>query len=154
MRLPKKVLAPAAVVSTGLLIAATPAPSQAFTKKELTICHSTEAPAPVRDLEVVADGPSYKSASLDPNTCESWDVIPGRYKITFEDIEEVNASNDADSFGCPGGYDPAIEIYVKRQGDRYEVVPTSVGAQGALFTDVKKNRSTAVLLKIVCEEDP
>ena len=50
------------------------ASSEAKTAKELNICWNNQSQNGALDLEVVADGPSYKTASLDNGDCMAWDV--------------------------------------------------------------------------------
>src|SRR5690349_9982164 len=76
-------------------------PSNAFTAKELNLCwvnHSRDTPI---DLEAVADGPSYKTTTLDSGQCRQYDVRAGQYKITVEDVQELVTRLNA-ATTCPG----------------------------------------------------
>jgi hypothetical protein len=136
----------AVVTSVALLAAGAPA-SQAFTAKELSICWVNQTPNTVWDLEVVADGPAYRTATLDNGDCAAWDVRPGQYKFTFEDIEEFAASvEDAcDELDAPADYvyTPDLTIAIKRQGEAYRASNYATIANGGVRTDVKKDRRTS-----------
>lgn len=152
--------AAAVVASVAMLTVGTPTASQALTEKELSICWVNMTPNTVPDIEVVADGPSYKTASLDNGDCAAWDVRPGQYKFTFEDIEEFAASlQDAcDELDAPADfiYTPELTIAIKRQGEAYRAFNYAMIENGGVRTEVKKDRRTSVtvLLKCVLIEDP
>src|SRR5689334_8884836 len=73
--------------------------ADAFTKRELKSCWANTPGNPGLDLEPIADGPSFRSASLDAGECVAWDVRPGRYDITVDDASEFR---DAVLAACPG----------------------------------------------------
>lgn len=144
--------------SAGLFVVGAPAASQAYTAKELSICWVNKVPGMVQDLEFVADGPSFKAASLDAGECVSWDVRPGRYKLTVEDVEEFL---DAAQSGCeelPAPIEttnsPDLTIKIKRQGDAYKAWPEAAVLDGQVTTNVKKDRRTAVTVLLQCVQVP
>lgn len=138
----------AVVVAVALLTLGAPTPSQAFTQKELSLCYQNTTPNPVLDLELVADGPSYKTASLDAGDCAAWDVRPGQYKITFEDFDDLGAGA-AGQTQCPQE-NAELVITIKRMHEAYKVFVYSVVDNGAFSTDVKKNRLTSVTFLVRC----
>lgn len=154
----KSALSAAAVVSSvALLVVGAPTASQAFTQKELTLCYTNSIPSSTQDLEVVADGPSYKTTTLDAGDCASWDVRPGQYKLTVEDVEEFldgfydNAScNGYEVNGISKPY-PNMEIVIRRMaGETYKAFPYAAIANGEVSTNVKKNRSTSATVNVSC----
>lgn len=144
--------AAAVVSSVALLTVGAPTVAHAYTQKELSICWVNETIDKVQDLELVADGPSYKTASLDAGECARFDVRPGQYKITLEDVEEfVDALRDSQQ-NCAAGEDPRFRIYIKRMNDTYKAFTTAALLNGQVTTNVKKNRSTTVTAALECIE--
>lgn len=121
------------------------APSSAYTKKELNVCWANTAKG-VLDLEFVADGPSYKTFSLDHGDCSAWDVRPGQYKLTVEDVDEFVSGMAAE---C-GVKSPSLKIRVKRMNDAYKAYPLAALLNGSITTNVKKDRRTSVLVHFKC----
>lgn len=147
--------AAAIVASVALLTVGAPTASQAQTEKELSICWVNKTPNPVTDLEVVADGPSYKSASLDAGECAAWDVRPGQYTLTLEDIEEflVAATDQSDCESLDtSDYEwyPDLTITIKRQQETYRAYPQLLVTNGKVTTNVKKDRRTSVTVLLKC----
>jgi len=134
--------------AVALLTVGTPTASQAFTKKELSLCYINTTLDTSFDWEWVADGPSFKKVSLDAGTCMAFDVQPGRYKITVESFDRDVQSN------CPRGKQLGGALIVKRGGDTYDASTTGFFRNGEVFTDVKKNRRTSVTLKAECLDIP
>ena len=130
-----------------------PMPAQAMTQKELNICWVNDAPGGVQDLEVVADGPSFRTASLDNGDCMAWDVRAGQYKLTVEDVAEFL---DAIRASCPKrkNLSPRVTITVKRQGDLYKAYGPAVLKNGELTTNVRENRRTTVTVILACRKIP
>lgn len=141
----RSICAPAVVFTAAVsLTVGAPTASQAFTQKELSICwddrtHFDRTP----DLEMVADGPSYKTATLDAGDCVAWDVQPGRYKITFEDIEELGNGPGID---CGRGTTYDSGFTVKRGRESYNVHDFGILDNGGFTTDVKKDRRTSITI--------
>jgi hypothetical protein len=139
--------APAVIAVAASLLSIVAAPSaQARTPKELNVCWVNKAPGGVQDLEIVADGPSYRTASLDNGDCLAWDVRPGQYKITVEDIGEYIRAARA---SC-GKKRPSLTITVKRQQESYRVSGPVVFRNGGLTTEVRKDRRTSVTAMLTC----
>jgi len=142
--------AAAVAAAVALLTVGTPTASQAFTEKELLVCYANAEPDPVLDLEVVADGPSYRSESLDPNSCVAWNVKPGRFWMTFENFNDLVAKARQTNH-CPQGVGQDLKTTVKRMGgETYEVPEDVIFKNGGFFTEVKKNRSTSITYVIYC----
>lgn len=159
----------AVLASVALLAVGAPTVAQAQTSKELNVCWTNTANG-VTDLEFVADGPSYRTASLDTGDCMAWDVKGGTYKLTVEDMTEFLAAIDdeCDDYGAPGnGHwvdlngngtvqgnewqdEPSISIKIKRQNDSYKAFNLAALANGAVFTDVKDNRRSLVSITFSC----
>lgn len=136
-----------ALVATGaLLILGTPTTATAHTEKELNVCWVNKAPGEWLDLEIVADGPSFKTASLDDGDCTAWNVRPGQYKLTVEDVREFRAAMQA---ACGQGRTPSLKIVVKRQGDVYKAGFRDI-RNGGLITHVRKDRRTTVVAVLTC----
>ncbi len=129
-----------------LLIVAVPTVAEARTQKELNVCWVNQAPGEWLDLEIVADGPSFKTASLDHGDCMAWDVRPGQYKLTVEDVEEFRAAMQA---ACGRGRTPALKITIKRQQDLYKAGLRDI-RNGGLITHVRKDRRTTVAAVLTC----
>lgn len=144
----KRAYSAAAVASSvALLTFGAPTASQAYTQKELNLCWSNASQTPSQDLEVVADGPSYKTFSLDTGSCMAWDVKPGQYKITLEDVDEFMQGFNA---SCPGPGSPSLKITVKRQNTGYKAYPLAALLNGSITTNVKKDRRTTVSAYLRC----
>lgn len=144
--------AAAVVSSVALLSVGAPTAAHAYTQKELSLCWVNETVDKVQDLELVADGPSYKTASLDAGECARFDVRPGQYKITVEDIEEfVDALQDSQT-NCAAGADPRFRIYITRMSNTYKAFTTAALLNGHVITNVKKDRSTTVTAALECVE--
>ena len=123
-----------------------PTAAQARTQKELNLCWVNKAVRDGLDLEVVADGPSFKTASLDDGDCIAWDVQPGQYKITVEDVDEFRSAMQA---ACGRGRTPSLGLTVKRQQDRYKSGLREI-RNGGLITNVRKDRRTTVTVALSC----
>src|SRR5690349_8889427 len=112
--------AAAVVSSVALLVVGAPTASQAFTQKELSVCYANSTPNTSQDIEFVADGPSYKTASFDAGDCTAWDVRPGQYKLTVEDVKELlntlDANDECDAYTDHGIAKPYVnlEMVIKR----------------------------------------
>lgn len=126
--------------------------ADAFTQRELKICWAdTTGGPPEIDLEVVADGPSYRTATLDTGECVAWDVKPGRYKITVENVSEfVDAIADSCDDNGVQGDDPSLKVRVKRQNQAYRVYNLSAFLNGSIETNVRNNRATTVSAHLRC----
>jgi hypothetical protein len=146
--------AAAVLSSVALLTVGAPTTSQAYTQKELSICYVNETVDQVQDIEIVADGPSFKTASLDAGECARYDVRPGQYKMTLEDIEEFTDALPTSINHCAGDDQGRFRIYVKRMNDTYKAFTLSALLNGQVTTHVKKNRSTTVTAAIECFEAP
>ncbi len=150
----KSAISAAAVLSSvALLSVGAPTVSQAatsFTQKELTICYVNQTVDQLQDLEVVADGPSYKTASLDAGDCFRYDVRPGQYKMTVEDVEEFTDALPASFADCEGDDVGRFRIYIKRMNDSYKAFTVAALLNGQVTTNVKKNRSTTITAAIEC----
>ena len=142
--------------SVALLVVGAPTASQAFTQKELTVCWVNDTPSadgvggPNADLEAVADGPSFKTFSLDNGDCVSWDVQPGQYKMTTEDMPEFIAAMTAVTASCNNADaddDGDFRITINRMGDSYKAFNLAAFENGEITTNVKKNRSTWIVVK-------
>lgn len=138
----------AVVASAALLTLAAPTASQAQTEKELSICYANATPDRSLDLEVVADGPSFKTASLDVGDCVAWVVRPGRYKIAFEDLAELGQA--ADGISCPDKGYVNLKTTIKRMNDTYEAYVGMLATTGGFTTDIKKERRTSVTFLLFC----
>jgi hypothetical protein len=146
--------------SVALLVVGAPTASQAFTQKELTVCYNNTVPNSIQDLEVVADGPSYKTTTLDSGDCSSADVRPGQYKLTVEDVVEFlymlyneDYCNGYTDHGQSKPY-PNIEIVIRRMGgETYKAFNYAAIANGEVTTNVKKNRSTSATVNVFCDDD-
>jgi hypothetical protein len=139
--------APAVIAVAASLLSVVAAPSaQARTPKELNVCWVNKAPGGVQDLEIVADGPSYRTASLDNGDCLAWDVRPGQYKITVEDIGEYIRAARA---SC-GKMRPALTSTVTRPPGSYRVSGPVGFRHGGLTTEVRKDRRTSVTAMLTC----
>ncbi len=121
-------------------------PAQARTAKELNVCWVNRAPGSWLDLEIVADGPSFRTASLDAGDCIAWDVQPGQYKLTVEDVEEFRAAMAA---ACGRARTPSLALNVKRQQDLYKAGLREI-RHGGLITHVRKDRRTTVTAILSC----
>jgi hypothetical protein len=148
--------------SVALLVVGAPTATQAFTQKELTICYTNTVPNLIQDLEVVADGPSYKTTTLDAGDCVSWDVRPGQYKLTVEDVQEFFDGAITGGSYCDHGYEDNgiskpyedLEIVIRRMGaETYKAFPYAAIANGEVRTNVKKNRSTTATVRLFCTDD-
>lgn len=120
--------------------------ADARTQKELNVCWVNGAPGEWLDLEVVVDGPSFRTASLDHGDCIAWDVAPGQYKLTVEDVEEFRAAMRA---ACAKPRIPSLKISVKRQQEVYRTGGREL-RNGGLVTNVRKDRRTTVLIELRC----
>ena len=146
--------AAAVVSSVALLSVGVPTAAEAYTQKELSICYVNQTVDKVQDIEIVADGPSYKSASLDAGECARFDVRPGQYKMTLEDVDEFTDALPASINNCPGDDNGRFRIYVKRMNDTYKAFTLAAFINGQVITHVKKNRSTTITAAIECFEAP
>lgn len=144
--------AAAVLSSVALLTVGAPTMSQAYTQKELSLCYANETVDKAQDLEIVADGPSFKTASLDAGNCARFDVQPGQYKVTLEDVGEFVESLQASFDNCKGDDQGRFRIYIKRMNDTYKAYNVAALINGQVTTNVKKNRSTTVLASIECFE--
>lgn len=144
--------AAAVAASVALLTVGAPTASQAYTEKELSICYVNKTPVPTLDLELVADGPSYKAASFDAGDCQAWDVRPGQYKVTFEDLDELYEASSAEY--CQADYYAGVQITIKRMHESYKVFNFSVVDNGAFSIDVKKDRRTSITFLVKCVRIP
>ena len=136
------------VASVALLGLGVPTAAEARTAKELNICWVNKAPGGVLDLEVVVDGPSYKTASLDTGDCIAWDVRPGEYKITVEDVDELRDAVDATT--CPKKTDPQLKFTIKRQQELYKTNFRELRTNGGFTTNVRKDRRTTITGILTC----
>jgi hypothetical protein len=121
-------------------------PSSAHTAKELNVCWVNHSKKPSLDLEFVADGPSYRTATLDNGDCMAWDVRGGQYKMTVEDVGEF--LSDIKSACAP--QKPLIRFSIKRMKESYRAFPNAALANGSITTNVKKNRRTSVTALLNC----
>jgi len=144
--------AAAVLSSVALLSVGAPTVAQAYTKKELSLCWFNQTIDKVQDLELVADGPSYKTVSLDAGECARFDVRPGQYKITVEDVEEFTQALQASFTNCASGTAPRFRIYIKRMNSTYKAFTTAALLNGHVTTHVKKNRSTTVTAALECRD--
>ena len=143
----RSIYAVAAVAGSFTLVAGVvAAPSSAYTQKELSVCWANSATSQVLDLEVVADGPSFKSFSMDDGECIAWDVRPGQYQFTVEDVDEFKAGMVA---ACPGKT-PSLQIRIKRAGDSYKAYNATSFLNGSITTNVKKDRRTGIAAELKC----
>jgi hypothetical protein len=124
--------------------------SEAKTAKELNICWNNQSANGAIDLEVVADGPSYKTASLDHGDCMAWDVRAGQYQFTVEDVQEFLDAINADA-ACPGPLTPDFRVTIKRMKDTYKAFNPVAFANGSITTNVKKDRRTSVTAYLGCK---
>lgn len=139
---------PASAIAATALLVGTPTVTEAHTAKELNICWVNKAPGGVLDLEVVVDGPSYKTASLDDGDCIDWDVRPGQYKVTVEDVDQFR---DAMKASCPKkGQTYSLKIMIKRQQELYKTSFREIRDNGGLITNVRKDRRTSVTAVLTC----
>ena len=136
----------AGATAAAFLVVGTPTAAEARTERELNVCWVNDAPGEWLDLEIVADGPSFKTASLDDGDCLAWNVRPGQYKLTVEDVEEFR---DAMSAACGKGQTPELKITVKRQQDLYKARFRDI-RNGGLITHVRKDRRTTVTAVLHC----
>jgi len=134
------------VACAAVLMVVNATSAQAHTEKELNVCWVNQAPGEWLDLEIVADGPSFRTASLDSGECRAWNVRPGQYKLTVEDVEEFR---DAMRAACGRGRAPALTITVKRQQDVYKAGFRDL-RNGGLITHVRKDRRTTVTAVLTC----
>ena len=122
--------------------------AEARTAKELNICWVNQAPGEVLDLEVVVDGPSYKTASLDNGDCIAWDVRPGQYKITVEDVDELR---DAMKASCPDEGEAALaQVHDQAATGALQDELPGAPQQRGLVTNVRKDRRTTVTAILNC----
>ncbi|HVE25593.1 MAG TPA: hypothetical protein VNC22_09325 [Sporichthya sp.] len=150
----------AVVASVALLAVGAPTASQAQTQKELNVCWTNNATGKM-DLEAVADGPSYKTMSLDSGECQQWDVRPGQYKLTVDDTEDFLSDIQAECAkygqnhhedggdGDPLMY-PDLTIKIKRMGQSYKAYTLAMLLNGEVTTNVKKDRRTLVSAILDC----
>jgi hypothetical protein len=124
-------------------------PSSAYTAKELNMCWVNHSKDSSIDLEAVADGPSYKTTTLDSGQCRQYDVRAGQYKITVEDVQEFLDDINAAST-CPGAPSPKITITVKRMNEGYRAFPLAAFLNGSITTNVKKDRRTSITALLNC----
>lgn len=125
--------------------------SEAKTAKELNICWNNQTQNGAIDLEVVADGPSYKTATLDSGDCMAWDVRAGQYQFTVEDVQEFLDAINADST-CPGvNSAPYFRVTIKRMKESYKAFNPVAFANGSITTNVKKDRRTSVTAFLKCQ---
>ena len=124
-------------------------PSNAYTAKELNVCWVNHSYKPSLDLEVVADGPSFKTTTLDSGRCAQWDVRPGQYKMTVEDVSEFLADIKA---ACGSKATPKLTFSIKRMNDSYRAFPAAALANGSITTTVKKDRRTSVTALLNCQK--
>jgi hypothetical protein len=137
----------AITASIALLLGVAPA-ADARTAKELNICWVNKAPDGVLDLEIVVDGPSYKTWSLDNGDCAAWDVRPGQYKITVEDVDQFRAAMKA---SCPDKKKvPSLKFTIKRQQELYRTNFRELRNNGGFTTNVRKDRRTSVTAILTC----
>ncbi|MBA3745220.1 hypothetical protein [Sporichthya sp.] len=120
--------------------------AEARTLEELNVCWVNKAPGEWLDLEVVVDGPSFKTASLDNGDCMAWDVRPGQYKLTLEDLDEFQAAMQA---ACGRGLERRLTIFLKRQQDTYKT-DFRVLRDGGVLTNIRKDRRTTVTFVLKC----
>jgi hypothetical protein len=121
-------------------------PSSAFTSKELNVCWVNHSKDQSLDLEVVADGPSYKTTTLDRGECVQWDVRAGQYKMTVEDVQEFL---DHIKAACPA-QKPKLTFSIKRMKESYRAYPEAALANGSITTTVKKDRRTSITALLNC----
>lgn len=134
------------VASLGLLGVGVPPAAEARTVEELNVCWVNKAPGEWLDLEVVVDGPSFKTASLDNKDCVAWDVRPGQYRLTVEDVGEFSTAMNA---ACGPKRDRRLTIFLKRQQDTYKTDFRALRTGGAV-TNVRKDRRTTVTFVLTC----
>lgn len=138
-------------IAAASLIAGFPAVSGAETQKELNVCWVNKGrDGGVQDLEVVADGPSYRTASLDTGDCVAWDVRPGQYKLTLEDVDEFL---DAADRNCGSGWDRQVLIKIRRQQEVYKIHGAQALKNGSVTTTVRNERRTTVSVVLTCVEE-
>jgi hypothetical protein len=148
--------AAAVVSSVALLVVGAPTASQAYTQKELTVCYTNTVPDSTQDIEFVADGPSYRTASMDNGDCEHWDVRPGQYKLTVEDVKELlaglSANDMCDHYVENGIAKPYVNLNmtIKRQNESYRAFDYAAISNGEVTTNIRKNRSTSVVFNVFC----
>jgi hypothetical protein len=122
--------------------------SEAKTAKELNICWVNQTPNPILDLEVVADGPSYKTTTLDNGDCMAWDVRAGQYQFTVEDVQEFLTGIDV---ACPGDLSHSFfKVTIKRMKESYKAFNPTAFANGSITTNVRKDRRTSVTAYLAC----
>lgn len=150
----------AVVASVALLAVGAPTAAQADTQKELNVCWTNNATGKM-DLEAVADGPSYKTVSLDTGECQQWDVRPGQYKMAVDDTEDFLRGIQAEcakygqthhedgGAGDPLVY-PDLTIKIKRMGHSYKAYTLAALLHGEVTTNVKKDRRTLVSFVLNC----
>ena len=136
--------------TTALIGGFTYGSAEAYTQKELKICWADTSTGERISLPVVADGPSYRRATIPNGQCVAWDVKPGRYKITVNNLSDfADAVDDACEPG-PEPNDPALKIRVKRQNHPYQVYSLSALLNGGVETNVRNNRATTVSAHLRC----
>ena len=126
-------------------------PSNAFTAKELNVCWTNHSYDKSLDLEVVADGPSYKTTTLDTGECQQWDVRAGQYKMTVEDVSEFLADIKA---ACGSKATPKLTFSIKRMNESYRAYPAAALANGSITANVKKDRRTSITALLNCQLKP
>ena len=139
--------AAAVLTAVALLGLGVPTVAEARTAEELNVCWVNKAPGAWLDLEVVADGPSFKTASLDRGDCLAWDVQPGQYKLTLEDLDEFQ---NAMAAACGRGLERRLKIFIKRQKDTYTTDFRALRDNGGLQTTIRKDRRTTVTFVLTC----
>jgi hypothetical protein len=165
----------AVVASVAMLAVGAPTASHAMTIDEANVCWLNGADG-TTDLEAVLDGTAAKFASLDSGDCKAWDVTPGQYKFTVEDVKEfldaITAEcahygriggghyTDLDGSGDASGpknewqTNPRVVVKIKRQGDFYKAWNLGALINGEITTNIKKDRRTSILVNYYCSATP
>lgn len=147
----KSAISAAAVFSSvALLVVGAPTASQALTQNELQVCWVNDTVDKVQDLEAVLDGPSFKTVSLDAGDCQSWDVRPGQYKFTVEDLEEFQAAYGPSVTNCEGSQLGELFVTIKRMNDTYRAYNDAAFTNGEVTLNVKKDRFTGITVHLKC----
>jgi hypothetical protein len=157
------------VTSAALVVGVVDGPAQAGTRRELNLCWSSRPLVAGLDLDITADGPSFRQRHFDSGECKAYDVKGGQYKVVVTNLDEVaavisNTASGVDVCGAlPAGsstWDRALVAKIRRQNKTYIERQTSVlleftgtnliNEKSTVVTNVRDHRRTSVSYSLKC----
>jgi len=167
-------------VSAALIAPVTMETAEARSKKELNLCWTSRPLISGLNLNITADGPSFRQRNFKSGECKAYDVRPGQYKMVVKNLDDVaqalgdsGANQITDGTEVCGALPAGMDFWerrlvakVRRFNKTYTVnnshsitdsfVIFFLGTGGVqsveptFVTNVKKDRRTSVSYSVKC----